>query len=154
MLGSSCSLAVRLARPLLAALVMACVGKDDTKKLAEAFQRGAQRPDEPPVMLNKDLPFRYPAPLYAKRTQGNVTLRLFIDRNGIVRSESTSVYESSGQPAFDSSAVRGSQELRFVPAKTRGEAIPVTILFPVYFRHPQGPHLPEDTLGSRRAGRK
>jgi len=98
------------------------------------------------VMLNKDLPFRYPASLYAKKVQANVTLRVFIDKEGQVVSESTHVAESSGIPSLDSAAVRGSSELRFIPAKTRNEAVPVSILFPVYFRHPDAAPLPGDTI--------
>jgi protein TonB len=125
------------------------VGKEDTQKMVEAFERGGVRPDEYPVMLNKDLPFRYPPALYAKRVQGNVTLRIFIDENGKVRPDSTRVEEPSGYPALDSAAVRGSQDLRFVPAKRRGEPIAVTVLFPVYFRHPEAPGLPGDTILKR-----
>ncbi|GAC1650665.1 MAG: hypothetical protein NVS4B3_09810 [Gemmatimonadaceae bacterium] len=145
----------RLCRSLVITLLAAgCVGKDDTQKLTEAFQRGVSRPDEVPVMINKDLPFRYPAALYAKKVQGNVALRLFIDRNGRVHPESTSVYESSGHPSLDSAAVRGSEALRFVPAKTRGEPRPVSILFPVYFRHPQGAPFPSDTIPPVAPGQK
>ena len=36
----------------------------------------------------------------------------------------------------------GSPELRFVPAKLRGEPIAVSILFPVYFRHPERARFP------------
>ena len=97
-------------------------------------------------MLNKDLPFRYPTSLYAKKVQANVTLRVFIDKEGQVVSESTHVAESSGIPSLDSAAVKGSSELRFIPAKTRGEPVPVSILFPVYFRHPEAPPLPGDTI--------
>ena len=43
---------------------------------------GAERPDEPPVMVNAELPFRYPPALYARRVQGNVMLRLFVDTDG------------------------------------------------------------------------
>jgi TonB family protein len=97
-------------------------------------------------MLNKDLPFRYPAALYSKKVQANVTLRVFIDKDGQVVAESTRVAETSGFPPLDSAAVKGSNELRFIPAKTRGEAVPVSILFPVYFRHPEAPPLPGDTI--------
>lgn len=97
-------------------------------------------------MLNRDLPFRYPAALYARKVQGNVVLRLYIDRDGRVLPESTRVEESSGQHALDSSAVVGSQELHFVPAKLRGEPMGVAVLFPVYFRHPEAPPLPGDTI--------
>ena len=110
------------------------------------FSGVGARPDILPVMLNKDLPFRYPPSLYAKKVQANVTLRVFIDKEGQVVSESTHVAESSGIPSLDSAAVRGSSELRFIPAKTRGEAVPVSILFPVYFRHPEAAPLPGDTI--------
>jgi protein TonB len=126
----------------------ACVDKEQSQKLAqgvEARLTGA-RPDEPPKMLNKELPFRYPAALYARKVQGNVTLRLYIDRDGRVHPESTQVVEPSGYASLDSSAIRGSEELRFVPAKLHGEPLPVTILFPVYFRHPGASPLPGDTI--------
>jgi protein TonB len=97
-------------------------------------------------MLNKELPFRYPPSLYSQKVQANVTLRVFIDKEGAIVAESTHVAESSGFPPLDSAAVRGSTELRFIPAKTRGQAVPVSILFPVYFRHPEAPPLPGDTI--------
>ena len=104
------------------------------------------RPDVLPVMLNKELPFRYPPSLYSKKVQANVTLRVYIDKEGAIVSESTHVAESSGYPSMDSAAVKGSNDLRFIPAKTRGEPVPVSILFPVYFRHPEAPPLPGDTI--------
>ena len=110
------------------------------------FSEVGPRPDALPVMLNKVLPFRYPTSLYAKKIQANVTLRVFIDPEGQVVGESTHVAESSGFPPLDSAAVKGSTELRFVPAKTRGQAVPVSILFPVYFRHPEAQPLPGDTI--------
>ena len=97
-------------------------------------------------MVNKELPFRYPAPLYARKVQGNVTLRLFIDRDGRVLGDSTRVEESSGYTSLDSAAVKGSQELYFIPAKLHGEPIGVIVLFPVYFRHPEAAPLPGDTI--------
>lgn len=127
-------------------LIAGCVDKEQSEKLMKGFEAGTQHPDEPPKMLNKELPFHYPPTLFAQKVQGNVTLRLFVDRDGRVRAESTQVVESSGYSSFDSAAVRGSQELRFVPAKTRGEPQPVTILFPVYFRYPGAPPLPGDSI--------
>jgi len=112
----------------------------------QSFSGVGARPDILPVMLNKDLPFRYPVSLYAKKVQANVTLRVFIDKEGQVVAESTHVAETSGIPSLDSAAVKGSGELRFIPAKTRGEAVPVSILFPVYFRHPDAAPLPGDTI--------
>jgi TonB family protein len=104
------------------------------------------RPDVLPVMLNKDLPFRYPPALYAEKTQGNVTLRLYIDTSGMVVNDSTHVAESSQVAALDSAAVKGARELRFVPAKLDGKAIAVSILFPVYFRHPEVAAPPGDSV--------
>ena len=112
----------------------------------QGFPGIGPRPDVLPVMLNKELPFRYPASLYAKKVQANVMLRVFIDKEGQLVSESTHVAESSGYPPLDSAAVKGSNELRFIPAKTRGEPVSVSILFPVYFRHPDAAPLPGDTI--------
>ncbi len=127
----------------------ACSDRETAQKVAQAFQAGSSVPDEVPRMLNTELPFRYPAALYARKVQGNVTLRLRIDRDGLVRADSTSIEESSGYPALDSAAVKGSQELHFIPAKLRGDPMPVTILFPVYFRHPDAHALPGDTILKR-----
>ena len=103
------------------------------------------RPDELPAMVNTELPFRYPASLYTRRAQGNVTLRLFIDQDGRVAPESTHVAESSGFPAMDSAAVTGARDLRFVPAKLHGEPMAMAVLFPVFFRHPEAPPVPGDS---------
>jgi TonB family protein len=110
---------------------------------------GTDRPDEPPVVVNSNLPFRYPAALYARKVQGNVTLHLYIDVDGHVRPDSTRVEESSGYPSLDSAAVVGSQELQFVPAKLHGEPMGIAVLFPVYFRHPEAAPLPGDTILGR-----
>jgi len=137
----------------LATAAIGCVDKEQSDKLAKSFESGPQHPDEAPKMLNKELPFHYPPALFAKKVQGNVTLRLFIDRDGHVRSDSTQVVESSGYAAFDSAAIRGSQDLQFVPAKTKREPQPVTILFPVYFRYPGAPPLPGDTVLKKQGAR-
>ena len=130
-------------------VTMGCMEKDTTQKMAQAFQPRAAHPDEAPRVLNTDLPFRYPAALYARRVQGNVTLRLYVDTTGQVRPDSTRIDESSGYVALDSAAVKGSQELRFVPAKLHGEPLAATVLFPVYFRHPEAHALPGDTILTR-----
>ena len=129
----------------------ACTDQQTSQRVAQAFQARAAEPDEIPRMLNTELPFRYPAALYARKVQGNVTLRLRIDRDGQVSPDSTRIEESSGYAALDSAAVKGSQELHFIPAKLHGEPMPVTILFPVYFRHPDAHALPGDTILNRGA---
>jgi TonB family protein len=107
------------------------------------------RSPSPPVMLNQEPPFRYPVSLYAQKIQGNVMLRIFVDRGGRIRPESTRVVESSSYASFDSAAVAGSQELRFAPARQKGEPVAVSILFPVFFRHPEASPLPGDTVLKR-----
>ena len=97
-------------------------------------------------MLNKELPFRYPPALYAQKVQGNVTLRLYIDSDGQVRPDSTRIEESSGYRGARFGGSEGLAGAAFVPAKLRGEPMPVSILFPVYFRHPEAPPLPGDTI--------
>jgi TonB family protein len=130
---------------LAGATLVGCTKGDAAVRVPPPHDPGPV-PDEMPALLNTELPFKYPAVLYARKVQGNVTLRLFIDRDGRVVTDSTRVDETSGFAALDTAAMKGSQELRFVPAKLHGEAIPVSLLFPVYFRHPEARALPGDTL--------
>ena len=108
---------------MLALVWAGCIDKNDAKKMIEALQSS-----------------------YAQKVQGNVTLRIHIDASGAVRPESTSVVESSGYPALDSAAVTGSRALRFKPAFAKGAPLAISVLFPVYFRHPEAAPLPGDTL--------
>ena len=110
------------------------------------FQTVGRQPDVAPVMLNKELPFRYPPALYAQKVQGNVTLRIYIDSNGAIVADSTRVAETSGFSALDSAAMKGSRDLKFEPAKTQGQPVPVSILLPVFFRHPDAPPLAGDSV--------
>jgi len=110
------------------------------------FQTVGRQPDVAPVMLNKELPFRYPPALYAQKVQGNVTLRIFINRDGTIAPDSTRIAETSGFTALDSAAMKGSRDLKFEPAKTQGQPVPVSILLPVYFRHPDAPPLAGDSV--------
>src|SRR5689334_15564080 len=114
-----------------------------------AFQTVGRQPDVAPVMLNKELPFRYPPALYAQKVQGNVTLRIFINRDGTIAPDSTRIAETSGFTALDSAAMKGSRDLKFEPAKTQGQPVPVSILLPVYFRHPDAPPLAGDSIIKR-----
>src|SRR5215207_5168010 len=97
-------------------LVTMVAGCNKDAGSSESFPGVGPRPDVLPVMLNKELPFRYPPSLYSKKVQANVTLRVFIDKEGQVVAESTHVAESSSIASLDSAAVRGSSELRFIPA--------------------------------------
>jgi len=126
-----------------------CVTDKDVDKLQSVFTATGARPDTMPLMKNREPPFRYPSALYAQKVQGNVTLRIFIDTAGRVHPESTLVVEPSGYPALDSAAIRGSQELVFIPAKKRAEPMAVSVLYPVYFRNPEAAPLPGDTILQR-----
>src|SRR5579859_1196533 len=103
---------------LLLLTVMAGCKKGEGSGLP--FQTVGRQPDIAPVMLNKELPFRYPPALYAQKVQGNVTLRIYIDSNGAIVPDSTRVAETSGFNALDSAAMKGSRDLKFEPAKTQG----------------------------------
>lgn len=122
--------------------VLACHGPESKT----AFESNAARPDVMPTILNKDLPIRYPPALYAEKVQGNVSLRLFVDTNGTVVDDSTRIVESSHVAMLDSAAVQGARDLRFVPAKLRGTPMAISIIFPVYFRHPEAPPPASDTI--------
>ena len=129
---------------LLAIMIVAGCKKGDGTGLP--FQTVGRQPDVAPVMLNKELPFRYPPALYAQKVQGNVTLRIFIDREGAIVPDSTRIAETSGFTALDSAAMKGSRDLKFEPAKTQGQPVPVSILLPVFFRHPDAPPLAGDSI--------
>src|SRR5438477_10105950 len=132
----------------LAAFVVLIVGGGCNKGEGSGlpFQTVGKQPDVAPVMLNKELPFRYPPALYAQKVQGNVTLRIYIDREGSIVPDSTRIAETSGFTALDSAAMKGSRELKFEPAKTQGQPVPVSILLPVFFRHPDAPPLAGDSI--------
>lgn len=124
----------------------ACVDDKAREKIESTIERSSfMKPDALPVMQGPS-PFHYPAALYAERVQGNVMLRIFIDTLGVVYPESTKVVESSGHAPLDSAAVKGTQSLLFTPARMRGKVTAVSILFPVYYRHPDEPPLPGDTI--------
>jgi protein TonB len=140
-------LRTRNAVMLLLMMIVADCKKGDGSGLP--FQTVGRQPDIAPVMLNKELPFRYPPALYAQKVQGNVTLRIFIDREGAIVPDSTRIAETSGFTALDSAAMKGSRDLKFEPAKTQGQPVPVSILLPVFFRHPDAPPLAGDSIITR-----
>lgn len=136
-------------RTITAWLLVGLVACKDGDGSGLPFQTVGRQPDVAPVMLNKELPFRYPPALYAQKVQGNVTLRIFINRDGAIVPDSTRIAETSGFTALDSAAMKGSRELKFEPAKTQGQPVAVSILLPVYFRHPDAPPLAGDSLIKR-----
>lgn len=140
---------LRTALLALASLVAlsACIDRDTARKAIEGVEaEGGVVPDDMPVMLNKEPPFRYPPALYASKIQGNVTLHIHIDSTGAIWPDSTSVVQSSGYAGLDSAAVDGSRSLRFAPARFHGRPVAVSLMLPVFFRHPQARPLPGDTI--------
>ena len=138
---------LRISIAILAIVFIGACKKGEGSSLP--FQTVGRQPDVAPVMLNKELPFRYPPALYAQKVQGNVTLRIYIGRDGSIVPDSTRVAETSGFNALDSAAMKGSRDLKFEAAKTHGQAVPVSILLPVYFRHPDAPPLAGDSVINR-----
>lgn len=132
----------------------ACIDQNTARKAIEGIQGSGVEPDQLPVILNEELPFRYPISLYDRRVQGNVTLRIHVDSIGNVVTDSTAVIESSGYSGLDSAAVLGSRDLHFSPARLHGRPMAVSILLPVYFRHPEAKPLPGDTVLQRAVGEK
>jgi TonB family protein len=129
------------------AVLSACVGEParSIRQSAEALVPSAVLADELPVMLNEGSPFYYPESAWNQRIQGNVTLRLHVDASGRAVRDSTTVSRTSGVPSLDSAALEGSLKLRFRPARRNGSPLGVSLLFPVHFRHPDGPPFPGDT---------
>lgn len=123
----------------------ACLDRIGGRRLLDATVPGDARPDEPPVLLNDEPPFRYPPALWAQRLQGNVTLRIHVGPDGIPVADSTRIAEGSGIAALDTAALLGVRELRFRPARLRDTPIGVTLMLPVFFRHPDAPPLPGDS---------
>ena len=106
---------------------------------------GRRSPVEVPVLMTTELPFRYPPGLYMEGIQDDVTLRLFIDSLGAVVPESIRVAEPAKYWPFDSAAVQGAPRLIFRSARVGERRISYAVLFPVKFRVPNGPPLPQDT---------
>ena len=129
---------------VLALLALGCSeGSRPGRTVSSAWWQGGP-PDELPQMLNEALPFQYPVVEYMRQIQGNVLLRLFVDSLGVIVADSTRIEQPSGVSALDSAALAGAPRLRFRPARRGGSAIAVAMLFPVHFRHPGAPPLPDE----------
>ena len=98
--------------------------------------------DGPPVATDPEPPVDYPPSLYERGIEGRVVLQLYVNATGAVIPDSTKISESSGYPAFDSSAVAGSARMHFSPAMRNGQPIAATTLQPILFRHPESSATP------------
>ena len=86
---------------------------------------------ESPSPLSASVPIAYPLDLWDQGVEGSSILKVRVTDLGDV--DSVVVMESSGYPAFDSSAVRGARTLRFSPARQGDKRIEVWAHVPVYF---------------------
>jgi TonB family protein len=119
---------------LLVAFVLTACRGGSRQSDGQASQAAPPPESEAPVALNPDAPIAYPPPLFDRKVEGDVTLRLFVDSTGKLIPESTRVAEPSGYPALDSAALAGSTALHFAPAKRHGVAVATAFLQPVEFR--------------------
>ena len=86
---------------------------------------------ENPSPLSASVPIDYPLDLWDQGIEGSSILKVRVTDLGDV--DSVVLMESSGYPAFDSSAVRGARTLRFSPARQGDKRIEVWAHVPVYF---------------------
>jgi protein TonB len=122
--------------PLSIALVLTLACTADTPADDAGERIPASVGFQPPVSTNPTPPFAYPPALYADGIEGTVILRLVVDEQGQLVSDSTSIAEGSGYPALDSAALAGAADLRFAPALQDGVPVSTVFLQPVHFRQP------------------
>lgn len=125
---------IRPAVLVLAAAASAACRSGDAGVVRLPPDQTAEKRDQPPVALNADSPIAYPPALFTQGIDGTVLLRLFVDPEGTLVSDSTKVQESSGYPALDSAAVAGAAHLRFAPALREGEPVAAAFIQPIEFR--------------------
>ena len=92
---------------------------------------GGEGEIEQPTPLYGDVPIGYPIQLWDQDMEGQTLLRVRVSDTGAV--DSVEVVGSSGYEAFDSAAVAGARDLRFIPARRDGERIQVWATVPVRF---------------------
>ena len=101
---------------LLSSLALGCSGDQTVEK---------------PAPLYGQVSVEYPLELWDQDIEGETILKVRVTDMG--RVDSVEVLETSGQPAFDSAAMRGARELRFTPARKNGKRIEVWAQVPVHF---------------------
>ena len=87
-----------------------------------------------PVPLSDESPFRYPIRLWDRGVEGETVLMVHVTDTGAV--DSAYVLLSSGEAAFDSAALAGSDALRFAPARRGEDRVASWARLPVRFRMP------------------
>lgn len=105
-----------------------------------AWACAADHEIERPMPLYGEVPIEYPLSLWDQDIEGETTLRVRVTDVG--RVDSIVVLESSGHPEFDSAAIAGARDLRFQPARRKGERIEVWAHVPVRFSKRPRPEPP------------
>ncbi len=88
-------------------------------------------PIQQPVVLPGESPFEYPVELWDRGIEGETLLMVRVNEVGDV--DSTYIEQSSGQPAFDSAALRGARLLHFSPARRGERSVSLWTRLPVRF---------------------
>jgi len=99
--------------------------------LQSACGRTPDEPIEPPQVLTDSVPFIYPLDLWDHRVNGQVLLLLRVNPLGQV--DSVAIDVPSGYAEFDSAAVQGARNLRFIAARQGERRIPMWTKVPVRF---------------------
>jgi TonB family protein len=87
--------------------------------------------EHPRLLDQEESPFRYPPELWDDGIEGETVVMVRVNTAGVV--DSVYVYESSGQPAFDSAAMNGARNLWFAPGRRDARETTMWARIPVRF---------------------
>jgi TonB family protein len=87
---------------------------------------------EEPELIEDESPFRYPVELWDEGTEGETVVMVRVTTTGAWTASTW--LESSGQAAFDSAAVTGARDLRFVPGRATTARVTMWAKVPVRFQ--------------------
>jgi periplasmic protein TonB len=90
-----------------------------------------QDPIDPPQVLTDSIPFVYPLELWDHNISGQTILLVRVSATGEV--DSVAIDAPSGYPEFDSAAIHGAHQLRFIAARQGERRIPMWTKVPVRF---------------------
>jgi TonB family protein len=86
---------------------------------------------EPQPLPDQKSPFKYPVDMWDKGIQAEVMILVLVNRTGAV--DSTTIFQSSGNVMFDSAALAGGRELKFVPGRRGTHLLERWVKVPVRF---------------------
>ncbi len=86
---------------------------------------------EPQPLPDQQSPFKYPVALWDKGVQAEVVILVLVSRTGVV--DSATIFQSSGNVMFDSAAVAGGHQLKFVPGRRGTRILERWVKVPVRF---------------------